>query len=294
MDIFSFLGRLHPVVLHLPIGALATIVIVELSLLKSAERKDQLLIFTLYLFASITALLAMITGLILHQEDAYGGATLELHKYLGIATSVATWSLTIFSYMALGHGKSKPHLWIKFRWAGLFVTLGIMTVTGHLGGELTHGKDFLTHYGPEFLQNNQKQSTLEPHPTVFNTVIQPILKNNCIACHDANKAKGKLRMDSPEAMLAGGSSGQLFMAGDPENSLLLQRMQLPLDLDDDDHMPPENKRQPKDTEIAALVWWIEQGASFDLKMDDPRVPKSLQGMINLSEAKSSSTSSKLD
>ncbi|MFO8026375.1 MAG: c-type cytochrome domain-containing protein, partial [Opitutales bacterium] len=99
----------------------------------------------------------------------------------------------------------------------------------------------------------------------------------CVYCHDDETTKGKLRMDSPEAMLAGGSSGALFIAGDAANSRMVERMRLPMD--HEDHMPPPEKRQPGEEEIAALVWWIENGASFDMKLSDAEVPESVRRLI---------------
>ena len=250
MDFVSFLGRLHPVVLHLPIGALFTIVVAELWLFRSVLRKEQYLLFLLYLFALLTAIMAIATGLILHEEDVYGGSTLDLHEKLGIATGVAVAVLTLFALGAARRaGKPKvPNHWIGARRFGLLVSLGLITVTGHFGGELTHGRGFLTEYGPAFLQPEPEivEVEIDLDTTVFAAAINPIIHNYCVYCHDDETTKGKLRMDSPEAMLAGGRSGPLFIAGDVENSLMLQRIHLPME--DEEHMPPAEKRQPNEAE----------------------------------------------
>lgn len=285
MDFVPFLGRLHPVVLHLPIGALVTLVVVELWLLRSGKRKDQLLLFVLYLFTLATAAASIATGLILHQEDAYGGSTLDLHEKLGIATGVAVLVLVGLAYLALrvAREKDRPNRWLIARRSGLVLAVGLITVTGHIGGELTHGKGFLTEYGPAFLQADREVEAVEitVETTVFEAAVNPIIQNYCVYCHDDETTKGKLRMDSPEALLAGGSSGPLFVAGDTENSRMLQRIHLPPD--DEDHMPPIEKRQPSEAEKAALVWWIENGASFEMKLSDAQVPESIHAVIPASE-----------
>jgi hypothetical protein len=84
-------------------------------------------------------------------------------------------------------------------------------------------------------------------------------------------------MDSPEAMRAGGSSGPLFIPGDVENSLMLRRIHLPDD--HEAHMPPIEKSQPSEEEIAALAWWIESGASFDMKLSAAEVPESIHALV---------------
>lgn len=281
MDLISLIGRFHPVVLHLPIGALFTIAVAEIWLRRSEQSRDQALLLVFYLFALGTSLLAVVTGLILHEEDVYGGSTLDLHEKLGIATGVATVVVAVLAVRVVLLGKhGRPTgLWLRARQAGLVVTLLLITVTGHFGGELTHGKDFLTEFAPAFLRAEEGEVAVEVDDdiTAFDAAIYPILDSYCIYCHDAENTKGRLRMDSPEAMRAGGKSGPLFIAGDVENSLMLQRIHLPLD--DDEHMPPANKRQPDEAEIAALVWWIRSGASFDLKLTDPEVPDSVRALV---------------
>lgn len=278
MDFVSFLGRLHPVVLHLPIGALFSIVVAELWLRRSTARRDQSLLFGLYLFAAFTALLSVATGLILSEEDAYGGSTLDLHEKLGIATGVVTIVLALLALIAFR--ASGAARWAKVRRLSLACTLVLITVTGHFGAEMTHGKGFLTEFGPAFLQEKEEVTApleIAVETTVFDAAIYPVLQTYCVYCHDAEVTKGKLRMDSPEHMLAGGSSGPLFVAGDVENSLMLQRIHLPLD--DEEHMPPAKKSQPGEAEIAALVWWIESGASFDTKLTDAALPESVRGLM---------------
>jgi hypothetical protein len=69
----------------------------------------------------------------------------------------------------------------------------------------------------------------------------------------------------------GGESGALWVAEDPDNSLLVERLLLPLD--HDDHMPPKDKAQLTDDEIAFISLWIEDGADtarklFEVTPDD--------------------------
>ncbi|HKK17666.1 MAG TPA: c-type cytochrome domain-containing protein [Opitutales bacterium] len=285
MDFVSFLGRLHPVVLHLPIGALFMILVAELWLLRAKEGREQRLLLVFYFFAFLTSLAAVATGLILSREDAYGGSTLDLHQKLGIATGVLTMVLIVFAYLAARTAGNEvgKNLWIGVRRLGLFLALGLITITGHYGGEMTHGKGFLFEYGPAFLQEQTEPEPVEitAEITVFEAAINPIIQNNCVYCHDDETTKGKLRMDSPEAMLAGGRSGRLFVAGDVENSLMLQRIHLPDD--HEEHMPPIEKQQPSEAEIAALTWWIGSGASFEMKLSAAEVPESVHALVPSAE-----------
>ncbi len=101
---------------------------------------------------------------------------------------------------------------------------------------------------------------------LFNEAVLPILNAKCASCHGEDKQKGKLRIDSFEAIMKGGSEGTSVVAGKIEESTLLLRVHLPLD--DDDHMPPEGKGQLTKEESAVLAFWVKSGAKVDVKIAD--------------------------
>ncbi len=89
--------------------------------------------------------------------------------------------------------------------------------------------------------------------------IAPLLEANCTSCHGAKKQKGGLRLDSPEAIQAGGKGGAVLVAGHPEKSPLYGRTILPAD--DEDIMPAKgDPLSEADREL--LRAWIAAGASF--------------------------------
>ena len=87
--------------------------------------------------------------------------------------------------------------------------------------------------------------------------IQPLLQQNCVKCHGAEKQKGKLRLDSREAALKGGKEGPALVAGDAAKSEMVRRVGLPKN--DDNIMPPEGDPLSK-AQIDLLKEWINQGA----------------------------------
>src|SRR5690606_27369376 len=93
---------------------------------------------------------------------------------------------------------------------------------------------------------------------LYKDLVVPILDAKCASCHGAEKPKGKLRVDSLEAILKGGNEGPSVVAGKIEDSPLIQRIYLPLN--DDEHMPPEDKEQLTEQEVAVLAFWIKSGA----------------------------------
>jgi mono/diheme cytochrome c family protein len=94
---------------------------------------------------------------------------------------------------------------------------------------------------------------------VYQDHVAPVLRANCVSCHGENKQKGKLRVDSLEALLAGGKGGPAVIAGMADASPLLQTMRLPLD--HPDHMPPRKEAQPTSRDVELIAYWVGAGAS---------------------------------
>jgi hypothetical protein len=145
-----------------------------------------------------------------------------------------------------------------------------MAVASHDGGSLTHGSTYLTEYAPAPLRKllglPEKSSSapasgdLTKQP-VYQTVIVPILETKCYQCHNADRKRGKYRMDEYDLLLAGGNDGEAIVPGDSAKSNLIVRIDLPED--DEEHMPPEGKKDLAAHEEVLLKWWIDQGASKD-------------------------------
>lgn len=102
----------------------------------------------------------------------------------------------------------------------------------------------------------------DPPKIDFAKQIRPIFAESCYKCHGAEKQKGKLRLDSPEAITKGGGEGKAIEAGLPEDSPLYLRITLPAG--HDDIMPSEDDDdKPLPREKTDLIGqWIMQGASF--------------------------------
>jgi hypothetical protein len=89
--------------------------------------------------------------------------------------------------------------------------------------------------------------------TDFDSRIAPILARRCLGCHNGSDKKGGLDLTSRNAALAGGESGEVIVAGKPDDSLLVERI-------DGDEMPPK-KPLPAD-EKRLLREWIAGGATW--------------------------------
>ncbi len=93
----------------------------------------------------------------------------------------------------------------------------------------------------------------------FEKKIRPILSEHCYSCHSADtKPSGGLRVDDRNGILVGGNTGASVVVGDPEKSLLLERI---LTTNEKKHMPKEGD-DLSETEIADLKTWIKDGLAW--------------------------------
>ena len=122
---------------------------------------------------------------------------------------------------------------------------------------------------------------------LYKDLVAPIIEAKCNKCHGTEKPKGKLSMVSVEAILKGGNEGPAVVAGKVDESPLLQRVFLPMN--DDEHMPPEDKEQLTEQETALLAFWIGSGAKAsgtvaDFKPDEKALAAANHVLGNLPEA----------
>ena len=191
--------------------------------------------------------------------------------------------------------------WLSWR-AAYFVALVVafcgLLVTGHFGGSLTHGQDYLTHYLPAFeRQLRGGASAAQPvspagsalRRPAFASMVQPVMAAKCVACHGPNKAKAGLRLDTLEAILKGRRSGPVVIPGQSAASSFIKCLVSPPQ--QDEHMPPDGKPQLTPDEIAMLRWWIDAGAPGNKTPAELKLPAHLQYLITavLAPAKPAAT-----
>ena len=104
----------------------------------------------------------------------------------------------------------------------------------------------------------------------FETRVRPVLAKNCYPCHTTSRLGG-LQLDSRDAMLKGGSSGQpAVVPGDPDRSLLIQAVN---QTHDRVKMPPSGKLSGE--QIQDLSAWVKGGAVW------PEARKHRKGMLQI-------------
>lgn len=260
----QLLGRFHPLLVHLPIGILLLAFGLE-CLARWRQREELRPAIRLALAAgALSALITAGTGWVLAQNGGYDAALLQRHQWLGFgaaALALAAWRLQARrGYFAL-----------------FSVGVAVLTVAGHFGASLTHGANFLFE-NPQAETAAPAITALQEDTPVFAGLIQPVLKEKCLSCHNAAKHKGELRLDQPDLIRKGGKHGSVIEPGQPENSPLLKRVHLPLT--DDDHMPPAGKPQLSAFDIRLLEWWIGQGADFQATLRNNPLPAELAAERN--------------
>jgi len=248
-------GRMHPLLLHLPIGLLVISFILWIGK-KNIEQASFQKIFILVLqVTAFTASLTALMGFFLSREGGYDENILFKHKTLGITTS-------ILSYILLLVYRSFPEKNFVF---GTIITLSliVMIFGSHFGSNLTHGENFV--WQP--LRNDKEvEEKITDSSSLFAAAIRPVLRSKCFSCHNEKKAKGGLIMTTEEKILEGGKKGPIWKSGDALNSHIIQKINLPED--EKKHMPPIGKPQLSQEQIDLLFAWIQSGADMKKTMKD--------------------------
>ncbi len=246
-----FLGRFHLLALHLPIGLLLLIPVLEIAgRARPALREAAGFVLGL---AFASCLLAMTLGYLLAHGGGDTGPVLTRHMAGGIALTIA--ALLCLLARPWWSGSGVPHVYP----AVLTCTLLVLVWTAHQGGTLTHGSSYLTQYMPAGLERWSGLAQTPAAGSFYAKHINPIFDANCVACHGEGKTKGGLRLDSYESLMIGGQDGPVIFAGQPEKSLLLTRVSLPPG--HKQFMPAEGKPPLRAEQIAWIRAWIQQGAS---------------------------------
>jgi len=270
------LSKLHPLIVHLPIGVLLFAgLMFGLKKWQSTKQYDQAISLALAL-SFVSALWAVVTGLFLAKNGDYDVDYLAKHKWLGIATT----AFTLILYLSFRR-KKENHLDLVL----FLISIALVGVTGHFGGTLTHGADFLTKSPVQ--KKNALPDDLE-NAKVFDQIISPILEKKCVSCHNSNKQKGELLMTSMAELLKGGENGPIFDFEQPEKSEFLTRIHLPKT--EKLHMPPKGKVQLNDNEIKLLEWWVQNKACDDCVVAE--TTKSEEALLVLNEIKEEDVSIK--
>jgi uncharacterized membrane protein len=250
----QFLGRFHPLVVHLPIGILLLVPVLEFAGARQPALREAAG-FVLGL-GFIGCLSAVTLGFLLAYGSGDAGPGVTRHMWGGISLTIGV--LVCLLARPWWTSGAVPRVYPVL----LICVLLLLSWAAHQGGSLTHGRDYLTRYMPapmkRFLVLGKVQAKTVPG-SFYAKHIDPIFDANCVSCHGQEKVKGGLRLDSYALLMDGGKLGRVIVAGKPEQSLLLKRVTLPPG--EKHFMPAEGKPPLKPEEIAWIRAWILAGAS---------------------------------
>lgn len=256
LDISTFLGRLHPLIVHLPIGFLLLAILFNfLSYLPKYNTLKTAIPLTL-LVGFIAAILACILGYILSFSGEYNLKLLKNHKISGISVAVLSGVLYLLSTE-----RFKQFITPKIYSVALVILFLLVSFSGHQGGTLTHGNDYLS-IKTLLHQERIKPNTVE-EAYIFEDVIQPILENKCSQCHQGSKLKGNLSIETLADLKKGGKHGAAVVAGKLNESELFKRISL--NPDNKEFMPTDGKTPLTKNETEIIKWWIERAQAIENK-----------------------------
>lgn len=268
LEFTHFLGRFHPILVHLPIGFLILAILMEWYQ-RIRGRKIGKLIGYAWLLGSLGGLASIISGWWLSNTGLYLEDDLLFHRWLGV-------SLVFLAFIGWWLKKNGKRYSTGLHNAiNILVLLGIF-IEGHLGGTLTHGQDYLLEYAPAFIKNKLAEKeefgkidlTKRDSIFVYKDLMEPIFEEKCWACHNSNKKRGSLNMEHPDSLLKGGENGQILIAGNSTESELFKRVTL--SQKSQKYMPPVGEPLTY-AEIQLLDWWITNGADLKMKVEEDNV-----------------------
>ena len=253
METIFFLGRFHPLLVHFPIGFLILAILIEIYCSIFKIRVNKSIINFTWFIAFFSSILTTTLGLLIAETGHYIDENLFMHKVFGLSLTTVSFVSWFFRLSFFSNLFSS-----SFKTLSNTIIVVLLTLTGHYGGNLTHGETYLVDYAPENIKElvvkKNKHVELEIDSVeIYNDLIQPIFNQKCVSCHNKEIFRGNFNMDSYSNLLKGGSSGNPINKSDPRKSLLIKRITMPTS--DLKYMPPDGEPVSFD-EIKTLIWWI--------------------------------------
>jgi hypothetical protein len=282
MDELSyFLGRFHVLILHVPVGVLILAVGMEVlarwprpfAEVRSPLEPAMPLIWG---FGALAAVVTVAFGYMHASEPGFTGAGVDQHRWAG--TALALTAVLIWAWRA-----DAPQSFAKIWPVGLAAIVALLIGTGHFGGVLTHGADYLTEYVPGSRPEGRAGLAARPKVSdaatadIYLDVVAPMLVSKCGACHNEDKRRGGLSFADYPSLRKGGESGDAIKPGDPAGSELYRRVTLPSSAEG--YMPKNHKSPPSPAEIEVLRWWIAIGAPQNGSIGELQPPQSVMSEV---------------
>ncbi len=264
-----FLGRFHVLVLHLPLGILLLAIGLEVLARRPHRAGDtqsplEPAMPLIWAVGALSALAPVALGYMHASEPGFTGPAVNYHRWAG--TALAFTATLVWAWRG-----DAPRTFAKLWPVSLLALFLLLLVTGHLGGALTHGPDYLTRFVPGARPATARAKVTDVAAAdIYLDVIGPLFASKCTSCHNEDKRRGGLSLLSYASVRKGGEAGEVIKPRDPKGSELYRRVTLPPT--QKDYMPENHKNPPTPEELDALRWWIEIGAPGTGKVSDLKPP----------------------
>jgi len=280
----SVLGVLHPFLVHFPVGLVITAAILECWAMRQNRSTPSPHTLPLLLISSVTAVFAAFTGW-LSADRPLSAPLLEQidqHRWLSVITTVSLLVTTL-----CWRTVSSPRR-LKAGRVCLLISVLLVASTGHLGSEITHGRDLYRNalqdlFGSSQIEEEQLRQQLswaeseldrwslsEDQLIDYVDHIQPILVGRCLECHGPSIKRGGLRLDSLHQALLDGDFGPAIVPGNREMSGIWIRCAT--ETEDRPQMPKDAGPLPKEW-IDAIGRWVDEGAIWPHPEPTPWIEK---------------------
>jgi len=279
--VWLFSGKLHPVVVHFPIALLIVGVTLEFARLRRGVLRPSSSARVCIVLGAVAAIAAAAMGWSGATTAGHQETVLWPHRWLGIATAGLAACTAIFALLSNWRGTYR--LFNAYRVCAV-VGAGLVGLTGHFGGSLVYGPDYVENAlallkqpskdtSPkrtalsdgaagaivEVKSADQRSFSTDDVRVDFVRDVRPIFARRCLSCHSGSEAASELDLDDHANVLKGGESGEpALVAGDAKKSRIIR---LIMGQEKGMNMPP--KGGPLDADqIATITRWIDQGAKW--------------------------------
>ena len=294
MQFVWFLGRFHVLIVHLPLGILTLAVGLEILVRFKPFRFLEGAVGPTWMAGALSAIGTVMLGLMHATESSFQDMpAVDAHRLAGASLCVATCVVAVLRLRmhpvtvwpdwagsrktiepiykviqpVFARGALLDRAYARLWLVPVLVVTGLMFVTGHLGGNLTHGETYLVEYAPNPIRLALGlPATAGPRAKpkdvasadLFLDVVNPALQQRCSTCHNDAKKSGGLSMASYDALIKGGGKGPVIVPGSTATSNLFHRVSLTPD--NGDFMPKDGKTPLTKSQVTAIGFWIAQGA----------------------------------
>jgi mono/diheme cytochrome c family protein len=292
-------GPFHLVVLHLPIGLIVGIWVLECFVPKP-EKKCNAPLAWMHTALLLATALTIALGLAYQTQGGYG-EEIDAHRQWGLVFGAGLLATYLLFWLdtAVRHGFT--HILYILT---LTLTTAALFVSGHLGGELIHGKGFLlkpfkeepakVSTEPAATPAPAKPSLKEPKPekadapevmvipktSPASTLVahqstvaeedetnqvalfhaaHTVFERNCLACHGSTRKKGGYRLDTQKSLFTPGKSKIAPVLAGNPEESHIIRRMI-LPREHDEAMPPIEKDPVPASDLEAVRSWILAGA----------------------------------